>query len=526
MKQKAKEIEQPGLRRYRGISLRNAIDLKVELLFEGQRFIYRVVNGSIEPHKEEAGRVYAIYLGLFETVNRLLAEFGTGSLITPMIFLPVNRTNDGNAFSVTLSQFSEFDLKQIVDASTSRNSGSVLNFAIGRIATKYRLLLEDNNVSVTRKFYSDPQINALTKTLRKLGYEWKLEVIDPLKNQYDIRLTKQGSSFLVSVASSGEKELLTYLFAIYALNVRDALILIDEPELHLHPKWQRALFDLFEELSTKTGNQFILATHSPVFISPGSIQYVSRIYSDHQRSRIVRLNDKGFPDARHLFNIVNSQNNERMFFADRVILVEGISDRLFWQAYLKATRNIEKLSTSYEVVDVGGKGYFGHYQAILNASKVPYSIIADLDYVEQIGTSSIKKLFVLDAKEIIKDVFKNAQSLDGQALMDRIDEALQSGNFEDAREIWNYLKSHRRKLKPEMSDKDTKFLRLFISLNANKGIFILSRGALEAYLPEGYRAKDIDKLIHFLEKPDFVKELPQYALTELGAIADRLTAQK
>jgi hypothetical protein len=38
-----------------------------------------------------------------------------------------------------------------------------------------------------------------------------------VKNQYDIRLEKQGSSFRVGAASSGERELLTFLFAIYAL---------------------------------------------------------------------------------------------------------------------------------------------------------------------------------------------------------------------------------------------------------------------------------------------------------------------
>src|SRR3954447_8624711 len=82
--------------------------------------------------------------------------------------------------------------------------------------------------------------------LKDLGCKWKLETVNVLQNQYDIRLIKQGSSFLVGNPSSGEKELFTYFFGIYALNVREALIVIDEPELHLHPKWQSILFSLFE----------------------------------------------------------------------------------------------------------------------------------------------------------------------------------------------------------------------------------------------------------------------------------------
>lgn len=57
--------------------------------------------------------------------------------------------------------------------------------------------------------------------------------------------------FLASAASSGERELLTYLFAIYALNVRDALVLVDEPELHLHPRWQKALLTLLSGWRTR-----------------------------------------------------------------------------------------------------------------------------------------------------------------------------------------------------------------------------------------------------------------------------------
>lgn len=132
-----------------------------------------------------------------------------------------------------------------------------------------------------------------------------------------MRLTKQGSSFLVSAASSGERELLTYLFAIFALNVRNAVIIVDEPELHLHPRWQTTLFALFEKLSKVTGNQFVLATHSPTFISPASIQYVSRVYSENQRSNLVRLSTAGLPNPKHLFNIVNSENNERVFLRIR-----------------------------------------------------------------------------------------------------------------------------------------------------------------------------------------------------------------
>lgn len=329
----------------------------------------------------------------------------------------------------------------------------------------------------------------MSNDLKDLNYSWELVTIDPLSNSYDVRLTKQGSSFLVGAASSGERELLTYLFAIYALNVRNALIIVDEPELHLHPRWQTALFALFEKLSKTTGNQFVLATHSPTFISPASIQYVSRVFSENQKSDIVRLNSTALPNSKHLFNVVNSQNNERVFFTDKVILVEGLSDRIVFERVLEivARQNGIEGIPSLEVVSVGGKGMFAAYRRLLEACHVQSVVIADLDYIEQVGTGQVKGLFVLNADEIKEDVIANVKSLDGATLVQRIDDAMASGDWKDAQDLWAYIKSHRVRLRPNLEPAEQAVLDAFIAAKEVENTFILSRGALEDYLPEGHR---------------------------------------
>jgi predicted ATPase len=271
----------------------------------------------------------------FEGDNTLRSHAGTATLQLPMIYLPVNRAANGFNSAVGLSGYNDYDQKRQSDATSSRSGSNIVSLAIGRMAQRFRLLQEDSNIDARTKFRDDDSLKELSTELEALGYTWELVTIDPLNNSYDIRLTKQGSSFLVSAASSGERELLTYLFAIFTLNVRNALIIVDEPELHLHPRWQTALFALFEKLSKSTGNQFVIATHSPTFISPASIQYVSRIYSEKQQSEIVRLSGASLPNAKHLFNIVNSENNERVFFTDTVVLVEGLHDRIVFERVLE-----------------------------------------------------------------------------------------------------------------------------------------------------------------------------------------------
>ena len=264
------------------------------------------------------------------------------------------------------------------------------------------------------------------------------------------------------------------------------------------------MFALFEKLSKSTGNQFVIATHSPTFISPASIQYVSRVYSEEQQSNIVRLSAANLPNAKYLFNIVNSENNERVFFTDIVVLVEGLHDRIVFERVLDIVAKKHALNApSVEVVSVGGKGLFPAYQQLLDACKVGWRVIADRDYIEQVGDGAVKALFALNAEEIKKDVIDNVKSLDGSALVERIDQAIQSGSWDDASDVWAYIKSRRVRLKEALNKSEQDILDAFIEQKEADGVYILSRGELEDYLPIGYRSKDTQKLIELVSSDDF-----------------------
>lgn len=75
-------------------------------------------------------------------------------------------------------------------------------------------------------------------------------------------LADGGREYPFVTAASGEHVILHYLtqFA-FPRPVNNSLILIDEPELHLHPLWIRQLYRALPEMGDN--NQFILVTHSP-----------------------------------------------------------------------------------------------------------------------------------------------------------------------------------------------------------------------------------------------------------------------
>jgi hypothetical protein len=64
----------------------------------------------------------------------------------------------------------------------------------------------------------------------------------------------------VDQLSSGEIEVLVFAQWIIVNEVREGLLVIDEPELHLHPSWQATILPALRELSP--GVQILAATHS------------------------------------------------------------------------------------------------------------------------------------------------------------------------------------------------------------------------------------------------------------------------
>jgi putative ATP-dependent endonuclease of OLD family len=131
----------------------------------------------------------------------------------------------------------------------------------------------------------------------------------------------------------------------------------------------------------------------------------------------------------------------------------------------------------------------------------------------------------IDGSKIKSKVINNFASLDGQTFFDRLDEAIASGKFEELRGIWEYIKNRRRRLRESLDDSEKDKLDQFIASKRAEWIFILKRGDLEAYLPEGHRTKDIDKLIRFLSGSDFFAELDKDARDEIEEICSVVFAR-
>jgi predicted ATP-binding protein involved in virulence len=93
----------------------------------------------------------------------------------------------------------------------------------------------------------------------------KLHDLD--KNQFNRPVFKntQGDLVTIDQLSDGEKQLYGRVVALMILEPHNSIILIDEPELALHPAWQQAIMSIYSRIGKN--NQFIIATHSPQIIA-------------------------------------------------------------------------------------------------------------------------------------------------------------------------------------------------------------------------------------------------------------------
>jgi putative ATP-dependent endonuclease of the OLD family len=156
-----------------------------------------------------------------------------------------------------------------------------------------------------------------------------------------------------------------------------AIILIEEPEMFLHPQMQRSLYTTLQRLG-KT-NQIIYTTHSPHFVSIPDYRNVLLV----RRSRDVgtTLTRSNLPDAEwrreKLRQALDSERSE-LFFARRILVVEGDTERLSLPEFAKKL-DLDIDGAAATVVEVGGKRNLIDFAELAISFGIPTGILYDRD---------------------------------------------------------------------------------------------------------------------------------------------------
>ena len=171
----------------------------------------------------------------------------------------------------------EYNFINIVDSYEIKDIPSYIATRISKVANEE----EDLTMGQVRKKVF-AEINGIFEILE---LDVKLSEISKDENSMPIFTDSSGKKFGINELSSGEKQLFLRTLAIKMLEPENSIIMIDEPELSLHPKWQQKIVDVYRKIGRN--NQIILATHSPHIL--GSVEKENIILLEKNENGIVEV---------------------------------------------------------------------------------------------------------------------------------------------------------------------------------------------------------------------------------------------
>ena len=206
-----------------------------------------------------------------------------------------------------------------------------------------------------------------------------------------IYLHLEAESFIQS-ASRGENS--------YLVN----LLILEEPESHMHPQMQNAFIKhLLSRVEEVGGLQTAVTTHSSEIVKSSGIEQLRVLKSEDHGCRIVDLRDfhtaeiAGKPaETQRLFSFLYAINFSDLLFADKVIMYEGDTERMYIQALIRELPEFSSLRSQYiSYVQVGGAYAHVYKPLVVDALRLKAVVITDLDYDKASPASSFDELKTL-----------------------------------------------------------------------------------------------------------------------------------
>jgi len=307
----------------------------------------------------------------------------------------------------------------------------------GGTPKEYRTLKDiRDKISTSIKPYIDdallPQIEKHFgfTTLHKLALKFDVDVQDVgewiLDNlRLGFQMTDDGETTLaLSEAGSGVQS--GVLLALHRLEQKAAqnpdtqfILAVEEPEAFLHPQKQKELYS--DIRAAQSANlRVIVTTHSPYIVAETPFTRLGLVKKDGQHSALYIADTKNVQEE-ETFDAYSDEVNSVLFFADKVVLVEGESDVRVLNLLIQ--KKFGPVAHRISIISASGNRNFSPFLRMIrawNAAKIPHLVVTDFDSL----TKATDRAILVGAKAA-------GYLLTGEAgLHTKIDAALDKGEAE------------------------------------------------------------------------------------------------
>ncbi|PWS29339.1 hypothetical protein DHW03_05860 [Pedobacter yonginense] len=183
-------------------------------------------------------------------------------------------------------------------------------------------------------------------------------------------------------------------------------ILIEEPEAHLHPQMQQVFVEQIRETISKAliedsiQVQLIISTHSSHMIAEAGLNVKRsferiRYFNKYKKEDRTIVEVKDFNEFKHketdkdTFRFLKQYLNLHkcdLFFADKVIMVEGITEKILMPLFIrKVAKQLENEYVS--IIEVGG-AYTHKFKEFFKFLNTKVLVITDIDSVDAMTNKS------------------------------------------------------------------------------------------------------------------------------------------
>ena len=156
------------------------------------------------------------------------------------------------------------------------------------------------------------------------------------------------------------------------------ILIIEEPEAHLHPSMQYKFLSFLKNHQTNKVRQIFVSTHSTQIAAAVSLKEIICVQRDRKEKISIAYPYRTFPNTeegkksyKYVQRFLDATRCD-MLFADKVIFVEGTAEQILLNVLAKYA-NKSLVDNHVCVVNVGGR-YFQHFLKMFDTVNSPFAM--------------------------------------------------------------------------------------------------------------------------------------------------------